>query len=70
MDYVNYRRFIRNALRNKTYLPTYSGFGAGAVLMLIYMTNWETIGRRIPLWKYHFEPIAVDSNNPTNATST
>ncbi|VDM08357.1 unnamed protein product [Wuchereria bancrofti] len=51
-------------------LPTYSGFGAGAVLMLIYMTNWETIGRRIPLWKYHFEPIAVDSNNPTNATST
>ncbi|VDN89670.1 unnamed protein product [Brugia pahangi] len=51
-------------------LPTYSGFGAGAVLMLIYMTNWETVGRRIPIWKYHFEPISIENNNPTNATST
>lgn len=58
MDYINYRRFIRNALTNKTYLPTYGAFGVGAVLALIYMTDWEAVGRRIPIWKYHFEPVS------------
>ncbi|KAL4002595.1 hypothetical protein ACH3XW_4100 [Acanthocheilonema viteae] len=67
MDYINYKRFIRNALTNKTYLPTYGAFGVGAVLAVIYMTNWETVGRRIPLWKYHFEPIAAEESNSTNA---
>ncbi|VBB25196.1 unnamed protein product [Acanthocheilonema viteae] len=48
-------------------LPTYGAFGVGAVLAVIYMTNWETVGRRIPLWKYHFEPIAAEESNSTNA---
>ncbi|VDK62100.1 unnamed protein product [Onchocerca ochengi] len=49
-------------------LPTYCAFGVGAVLALIYMTNWETVGRRIPVWKYHFEPIAVENSNATGDT--
>ncbi|OZC11646.1 hypothetical protein X798_01509 [Onchocerca flexuosa] len=49
-------------------LPTYGAFGIGAVLALIYMTNWETVGRRIPLWKYHFEPVAVENSNATDET--
>ncbi|VDK73199.1 unnamed protein product [Litomosoides sigmodontis] len=68
MDYVNYKRFFRNALRNKAYLPTYGAFGVGSVLALIYISNWEAVGRRIPIWKYHFEPIPVEKTNSTNAT--
>uniref|UniRef100_A0A0R3RSN2 ECA polymerase n=1 Tax=Elaeophora elaphi TaxID=1147741 RepID=A0A0R3RSN2_9BILA len=48
-------------------LPTYGAFGAGAVLALIYMTNWETVGRRIPIWKYHFE--SIENSSSANASS-
>lgn len=45
-------------IRKFSSLPTYGAFGVGAVLALIYMTDWEAVGRRIPIWKYHFEPVS------------
>ncbi|VDN38137.1 unnamed protein product [Gongylonema pulchrum] len=71
MDQISYKRFIRNAFTNKTYLPTYLAFGTGAVIALIYMSDWETVGRHIPLWKYHFPPAETsETDKRSNETAT
>ncbi|VDN04945.1 unnamed protein product [Thelazia callipaeda] len=58
--------FFRIVLR----LPTYGAFGVGAVLALVYMTDWETVGRHIPIWKYHFDDPVTVKNDTTDETSS
>lgn len=42
--------FIKNALTNKRYYPSYFGYGISGFLVTIYLFEWEAVGRYIPVW--------------------
>ncbi|KJH51629.1 hypothetical protein DICVIV_02165 [Dictyocaulus viviparus] len=54
MMYMKPFRFVKNALTNTKYYPTYGAYGVSAFLMALYICEWKTVGQYIPLWNKRY----------------
>ncbi|KAK0423318.1 hypothetical protein QR680_008076 [Steinernema hermaphroditum] len=46
--------FVKRAIINPKYYPSYAAYGGSAFLMAIYFCEWKTVGQYIPLWSARY----------------
>ncbi|KAI6228257.1 hypothetical protein M3Y95_00603500 [Aphelenchoides besseyi] len=55
VGYMKLSPFFKRAAFNPNYYPTYAALGASAFLLGIYVCEWKTVGKYIPVWSKRYE---------------